>query len=88
MKSERITGGAVPIINVYGPAGMVASPSRTGRTILRGTADWKEYIAVVDVPESASNLYWGTMMNGTGKLWIDIDNAKLITGDDQTDLGL
>jgi len=36
-----------------------------------GTTDWTKYESVVDVPPSSSNIAFGVMLGGTGKLWID-----------------
>jgi hypothetical protein len=36
---------------------------------IKGTTDWKEYAIVLDVPDSAVNLAYGALLNGTGQIW-------------------
>jgi hypothetical protein len=43
---------------------------KINRTI-KGTTDWKKYEIVLDVPEKATNISFGVMLNGTGQVWFD-----------------
>lgn len=36
-----------------------------------GTADWKTYEVVLDVPKDAKAIAFGILLSGTGALWID-----------------
>jgi hypothetical protein len=36
-----------------------------------GTADWKSYEVVLDVPKDAKAIAFGVLLSGTGRLWID-----------------
>lgn len=38
---------------------------------IKGTTDWKKYEIVLDVPLSASNIAYGALISGTGKIWFD-----------------
>ncbi len=38
---------------------------------MKGTADWKKCEIVLDVPASASNIAFGFLLDGTGKIWFD-----------------
>jgi hypothetical protein len=38
---------------------------------IRGTQDWKEYTFVFDVPQQTGDVYFGALLNGNGKIWID-----------------
>lgn len=41
-----------------------------GRPI-KGTSGWKKYEIVLDVPNEASNIAFGALLNGTGQIWVD-----------------
>jgi hypothetical protein len=53
---------------------------------VKGTTDWKEYSIVLDVPEVATNIAFGTMLIGTGEIWFDkfrfdiVDSTVKTTG--------
>jgi hypothetical protein len=38
---------------------------------IRGTTGWKKYEIVLDVPESSVNIAFGTILVGTGQIWMD-----------------
>lgn len=38
---------------------------------IRGSADWKSYEVVLDVPKEATIVAFGVLLSGTGALWID-----------------
>jgi hypothetical protein len=56
-----------------------------GRPI-KGTADWKKYEIVLDVPEESSQIAFGILMKGKGRVWLDditfevVDNKVESTG--------
>jgi hypothetical protein len=36
---------------------------------IKGTTDWKKYEIVLDVPQQASNIAFGALLDGTGQVW-------------------
>lgn len=54
---------------------------------VKGTTDWTKYEIVLDVPLEASNLAYGALLAGTGKIWFDnitfevVDNSVETTGE-------
>ena len=56
---------------------------------LKGTADWKKYEIVLDVPEASVGIAFGVMLIGKGQVWVD-DLALSLVGKDvpTTDLGV
>ena len=34
-----------------------------------GTTDWKKYAIVLDVPDGATTLNYGAVLNGPGRIW-------------------
>jgi hypothetical protein len=37
---------------------------------ITGTADWKNYAEVLDVPDGATGIFFGMMIHGTGNVWM------------------
>jgi hypothetical protein len=48
---------------------------------IKGTSDWTKYGLVLDVPKEAEEIYFGCLLSGRGRLWID-DMELLVVGDD------
>jgi hypothetical protein len=38
---------------------------------IKGTTDWKKYEIVLDVPIKSAKLYYGVIVSGSGKVWLD-----------------
>jgi hypothetical protein len=59
---------------------------------VKGTTDWKKYEIVLDVPMKASNLAYGALLVGTGKIWFDkiafevVDKSVPTTGANENEL--
>jgi hypothetical protein len=49
---------------------MLAFDNMQSRPI-KGTADWKEYQVVLDVPEEAQAIGFGILLEGSGQAWMD-----------------
>ena len=53
---------------------------------IKGTTDWTKYEIVLDVPLKATNIAYGALLVGTGKIWFDnlkfevVDNTIPTTG--------
>ena len=47
---------------------------------IKGTTDWSKYEAVLFVPEDATAISYGALLNGTGQIWFD--DIKLEVVDD------
>lgn len=37
---------------------------------ITGTADWKSYAVVLDIPEGATGIFFGLVVNGSGSVWM------------------
>jgi hypothetical protein len=57
-----------------------------GERPIKGTADWKKYEIVLDVPEDSAQIAFGILMKGKGRVWVDdfkfeaVDNKVDLTG--------
>lgn len=38
---------------------------------VKGTNDWKQYDVILDVPPETVNILFGTLLAGTGRVWVD-----------------
>ena len=56
----RIDGGE--------PAAPMAFDNMNGGAV-SGTTDWKKYAIVLDVPDGATTLNYGAVLNGPGRIW-------------------
>jgi len=89
LKSRGVTGGTGPWIKVYGQdPNPIGDEGQVGHRPLKGTTDWKQYMAEVNVPRQATGIDWGVVMNGTGKLWLDVDSAQCVINDQGDTSGL
>ena len=48
---------------------------------IKGTSDWTKYGLVLDVPAEAEEIYFGCLLAGGGRLWVD-DMELLVVGSD------
>jgi hypothetical protein len=37
---------------------------------IKGTADWRNYDVVLDVPQDATGIFFGVLLTGSGKVWL------------------
>lgn len=44
---------------------------------IKNTTDWNHYSIVLDVPENSAAIYFGVLLTGTGKVWVD--EFKILT---------
>lgn len=61
-----------------GSGGILGFDNMEKRAV-KGTTDWQRYEIVLDVPEEASNLAYGALLSGTGKIWFDDINFEVVT---------
>jgi hypothetical protein len=47
----------------------------------KGTTDWKRYEVVLDIPENAINLEFGTLLSGKGQAWFDDLTLEIVGSD-------
>ncbi|HEX5042016.1 MAG TPA: hypothetical protein VFV75_03870 [Candidatus Polarisedimenticolaceae bacterium] len=69
VKAEGIEGWAGLWMRVDEGRESVAFDNMQNRPI-KGTQDWTRYSVVLDVSQDASGIFFGTLTNGKGQLWI------------------
>jgi hypothetical protein len=62
MRAENAAGGIIAFKNYQ------SVPSEN--SAVRGDSEWTHVELVQDVPDSAAALFYGVILNGTGKVWI------------------
>jgi hypothetical protein len=48
---------------------------------VKGTTDWKRYEVVLDVPQETINILFGTLLSGTGQVWVDDMKLEVVGND-------
>ena len=71
VKVEGVEKQAGLWMRVDGPGPKVLSFDNMGDRLIKGTADWKKYEVVLDVPEAAEQVYFGFLLAGKGRAWVD-----------------
>ena len=66
----RIMAGLWMRVDGMGKDEMLSFDNMQNRPIT-GTTEWKKYEIILPVPESASNLAYGALLDGTGQIWFD-----------------
>jgi hypothetical protein len=70
VKSAGVEHRAGVRFRVNGAWGPIFVDDMRGRPI-KGTTDWKQYAAVLDVPTHAKSMTFGLLLSGKGRVWMD-----------------
>ena len=72
MRSEKVKHWAGFWVRVDGSKseGSLAYDNMYDRPV-KGNTEWAKYEIVLNVPERATNISFGAMLDGTGKIWFD-----------------
>ncbi|MGZ3753043.1 MAG: hypothetical protein ACXVAU_17295 [Mucilaginibacter sp.] len=81
VKSKDVTGWAGLWMRVDpenpGQNGGLAFDNMQERPI-KGTNDWTKYSIVLDVPNAASEVYYGVLLSNNGKIWVDSTSIQVV----------
>ena len=81
LKFQDVEEGNVGLLlRIDGTSGSLAFDNMRKQNI-QGTSEWKEYSIKLPYPENAEKIYFGALLSGKGKLWVD-DFELLIDGKD------
>ena len=84
IKTEK-AGYCGPNMRSRAPTGQVLTrDSGYMHRTLRGTNDWQLYSTDCNIPKNATAIDSGVVLNGKGKLWIDLDSVKYEIVDGET----
>jgi RNA polymerase sigma factor (sigma-70 family) len=83
MKSTGVTGKSGLGMGSFGSWDkQIGSDGQRGHRPIVGSQDWQQYTAFVDVPMDTKSMDWEIIMNGRGKIWIDLDSVQFDLADD------
>jgi hypothetical protein len=70
LKTAEVEGWVCPWMRVDGTTEMLSFDNMCTSQI-KSTIDWTEFTIVLDVPSAATNIAFGVMLGGLGKVWMD-----------------
>lgn len=68
IKTDGVNGADALYVVVKDQAGIMLAQ---GGYFVNGSRYWRQYAAVVDVPEDAASLFYGMTLHGAGKAWFN-----------------
>jgi hypothetical protein len=48
---------------------------------IKGTTGWQKYEVVLDVPQDATGIFFGVLLNGPGAVWLNSANFEVVGAD-------
>ena len=79
MKLQDVSDGPIGLLlRIDGSSGTLEFDNMQQRNIM-GSKDWTSYSVKLPYPEGANGIYFGAMLSGNGRLWVD-DFEVLIDG--------
>jgi hypothetical protein len=48
---------------------------------IKGTTEWQRYEVVLDVPEGATGIFFGILLDGRGEVWLNSVNFEVVGTD-------
>lgn len=80
VKTEDTQDWAGLWMRVDKEAKTLAFDNMQGRPI-KGSADWKKYDVVLDVPQEATGIFFGVLLSGSGTVWISGAKFEIVGSD-------
>ncbi len=84
IKTENVAGWAGLWMRVDGQNDDVLSFDNMNdgkNRSIKGTTDWTKYDVVLDVPKEATNINFGALLSGDGKIWLDEVKFEVVGND-------
>jgi hypothetical protein len=69
VKSDQVTSWAGLWMRADAEKTTLAFDNMQNRAI-RGSTDWTRYDVVLDIPNTATSVYFGVLLDGTGAVWV------------------
>lgn len=89
-KRARLSGW-IKAVDVAGWSGLwmrVDGKEKTGLAFdnmndraIKDTSDWTQFQVVLDVPDAAEQIYFGCLLAGKGKVWVDDLTLEIVASD-------
>ena len=81
VRAEAVEGWAGLWMRVDGPTGTSLAFDNMQDRPIRGTLDWERYEIVLDVSEASTNIAFGVLLAGKGRIWVDDFEFDEVGGD-------
>ena len=83
LKSENVAGraGLWMRVDEHGDPVKVLAFDNMGNRPVRGTTGWRRYEVVLAVPAGADEVYYGALLDGSGRLWVDEVTLEAVGAD-------
>ncbi len=78
VRAQEIKDWAGLWLRVDGPKGEPLGFDNMEKRPIKGTAGWKKYEIVLDVPEQAKELAYGVLLSGAGQVWMAELNFEVV----------
>jgi hypothetical protein len=80
VKAQGVQGWAGLLMRIDKGTGTVAFDNMENRPI-KGTADWRSYDVVLDVPADATGIFFGVSLSGPGQVWLNSVKVEVVGND-------
>jgi len=80
VKSDGVSRWAGLWMRVDGKGGTLALDNMQGRAI-KGTTGWQRNVVVLDVPEGATGIFFGILLDGPGEVWLNSADIDVVGTD-------
>lgn len=85
LRTQDVEGNAGLWMRVDGPEpGKSLAFDNMFKRPVKGTTKWKRYEVVLDVPPEATEIYFGALLSGTGRAWVDDLQFEVVGKDTPT----
>lgn len=81
VKSDSVTRWAGLWMRVDGAPGTTLAFDNMQDRAVKGTTGWQQYAVVLDVPESATGIFFGILLDGPGEVWLNNANIEVVGAD-------
>ena len=78
VKSEGVERWSGLWMRVDGKPGQTLAFDNMQNRAIKGVTGWKEYEVVLDVPEGATGIFFGILLDGPGSVWMSSTKVEVV----------
>jgi hypothetical protein len=78
LATQDVTGSGALWFRADDGSGAVVAFQNQLRHGLSGTSPWTAEVLVIDVPDTANNIFYGAVLSGSGMLWVDSADFNVV----------
>ena len=84
IKTEQVTGRAGIWVSVVDSSNQLLGLDNMQNRPITGTTNWQKYEIVLDIPEDSATIWYGVLLQGEGKIWLDDAHLEVVEQDIST----